>query len=690
MPSSTATAEISWLSRWASRPFVALLVFLVVGLAVYSPALQGEPIWDDGYLIGENPFFKSPIFVFEVFQRYLFLDSYSVYYRPVQNLSYLFDYWLWGGNVFGYHLTNVLLHSGSGFLLFLLLRRLLPRVGGAGLEDGAVLAGALAVALVWTVHPIHNAAVAYTSGRADSLASLFALGAWLLTLRLLETRSLPRRVALGVGAAGLAMLALCSKEIALLWLVLFLLHLLIFEKETTWPSKLVVLGSVALLFGCYLFLRSLPDPRTPPAVVAEPLAARVLLMLRALGDYTGLIFFPARLTMDRTLTSPAMYESAAAWRRLIRLEYLSVLGTAALMGGAWLCSRRGAGARWRIFGACWFVIAFLPISNLFPLNAEVAEHWIYLASIGYLIFVAGCVPLLPRIPQPLAIAVVAGAMVALSVRTAVRAGDWRDAETFYRRTIESGGGTVRIHTNLASIYADRGEFAKQEALLRRSLRIFPAYMPARLSLGICLVKQGRAEEAKPFLEFDQAATASGSKTFRHAWAAALHRAQLAYEGGHAEAAIAELREAQQDFPEIWELGKYEAELLRAQGDVAAALRPVEQFATAHWWHHDAWLTLGQLRVENGNPDGAVAAWRHSSKLDIHDAISFERIAQLEFQRGQLEAAVAAQRAAIRRDPDRPSRYLALASVLEKLGRGEEAAAAEERARDMIAEAQQSR
>ena len=92
----------------------------------------------------------------------------------------MLDYWLWHGNPFGYHCTNILIHSLSGFLLFLLLRRLLPALASRALSQmpsTRVELFSLLVALVWTVHPVHNAAVAYISGRADSLAALFALSA---------------------------------------------------------------------------------------------------------------------------------------------------------------------------------------------------------------------------------------------------------------------------------------------------------------------------------------------------------------------------------------------------------------------------------------------------------------------------------------------------------------------------------
>src|SRR5580658_4899841 len=106
------------------RPLLAFAACLLSAFAVYAPALGGELIWDDRYLVRENPFFRSPVFLLEVFRHYLFFDSFSTYYRPLQNWSYILDYWLWRGDPVGYHLTNILLHSGSGFLLFLLLRRI--------------------------------------------------------------------------------------------------------------------------------------------------------------------------------------------------------------------------------------------------------------------------------------------------------------------------------------------------------------------------------------------------------------------------------------------------------------------------------------------------------------------------------------------------------------------------------------
>src|SRR2546430_12726856 len=100
------------------------IILAAAAFLVHLPALQGERIWDDQYLAHDNPFIKSPFLIPEAFRHYLFLDSFSAHYRPVQNISFIFDYFFWNTDEFGFHLTNVLLHGASGVLLYFLLRQL--------------------------------------------------------------------------------------------------------------------------------------------------------------------------------------------------------------------------------------------------------------------------------------------------------------------------------------------------------------------------------------------------------------------------------------------------------------------------------------------------------------------------------------------------------------------------------------
>lgn len=684
-------SPLTGVESWSRRRLVVLLLCVTAAFAAYAPALGGGLVWDDTYLVGENPFFRSPVFSLEVFRHYLFFDSFSTYYRPLQNWSYIADYWLWRGNVVGHHLTNIALHAGAGFLLCLLLQRLLPGLLRRECKPVAAWTSiaSVGISLLWVVHPVHNAAVAYISGRADSLAALLALLAWLLVLKAQGAREVGRRVALS-GAGVIAILAaLCAKEIALMWLVLFLTHLW-WQRSGSVRARIATTGAVLAVLGVYAVLHSLPAHRAamedaPPA----PLEARALLMLRALGDYTGLMLYPDQLQMERSLSDPGTDRSATYWRTHSRGDWLSVFGLLALLAAIKLCRWRAPGRSLRIAGAAWFGIAFLPISNLFPLNAEVAEHWIYLASIGFIVLAAGAVFALPVRGQRWACGFAMVSILALCARTSVRSGDWIDAETFCRRTIEAGGATPRILSTLAGIYGNRSEWSKQEDVLRKTLARFPEYAPARIQLGICLAKQGRAPEAEQLLTISTPAAEEAARRFPRTWRAAVNLAKLRRDANDAAGALAILHETRARFPEIWEVVRYQSELLNEAEGARAALPVVEEFAASHWWHLDSWLTLGRFRFAAGDNDGAIAALEQASRLDIYDGRPLAGVAEIELSRHHAEAALAAQCAAIARDPERPLHYFELGAILDKLGRSAEASSAVRKAQALTARAAKS-
>ena len=161
------------LLTYSQRPWLRCLLFVLFGAGVHIPALQGQLIWDDVYLTRDNPLIKSPLLILETFRHYLFPDSYAGHYRPVQNISYTFDYLIWNTETYGYHLSNVLWHVGSGILLYFLLKELFRSLGNrsrAGNDETSqplsprLSAAAFFFALLWVVHPVHSAAVDYISG----------------------------------------------------------------------------------------------------------------------------------------------------------------------------------------------------------------------------------------------------------------------------------------------------------------------------------------------------------------------------------------------------------------------------------------------------------------------------------------------------------------------------------------------
>ncbi len=660
------------------------LLLALIGIFVRSPALQGQRIWDDAYLAHDNPFIKSPLLILESFRHYLFLDSSSAHYRPVQNLSFIIDYFFWNTNEFGFHLTNVLLHTGSGILLYFLLRQLFAslwlRKAPLPVRDRALIRmpwishGAFLVALLWVVHPVHSAAVDYISGRADSLTFFFAAAGWLLFIRAQRTMRPIARGLIYFLAASSGLLALLSREIACIWIAIFLAHVFFIERYLPRRVRVCALLSCFGLIMIYFGFRQLPEQRLmqrdqQPGWTAP---VRAALMARALGDYGGLMIFPATLHMERTVFDPMSCRSNSDWRRTIHADYLSILGLFLFAGLVFGSLRKGRGQAARVFGAAWFLAAYLPISNIVQLNATVAEHWLYLPSVGLLIFIAGCALELPMRYRRTVAALASIAVLGLSVRSFLRSGDWADEETFYKRTLAAGGASGRVATNLGQVYARRGNYAEAEKIFRRVLQLLPDYPLAQNNLADVLYRQGKKKEAEVLLAQIEKNSVETRKEYPRTWIGAFNLAVLRHNAYENKSAIAILDKAREDYPQTWELISLESEILRQTQQPDTALRLVEDFARTNWWHYGAALARGRLYAEKGDADRAEAALRHASWLDVHDAEALRLIVMIRLRQNRLDEAFRTQQRAVARQPDEPRQYILLSNILDKMGRGEEA------------------
>lgn len=655
------------------KDWLRCLLLALVGLAVRAPALQGQIIWDDQYLARDNPFIKSPLFVLEVFRHYLFLDSFSPHYRPVQNLSLILDYTLWNKETFGFHLTNVLIHVAGGILLYFLLRRLFQslHLQIAKIDNSLV---AFLVAAIWIVHPVHSAAVDYISGRADSLAFSFACGGWLLFLKAGEIRNWALRVSAYMASAIAGLTALCSRESAGIWFALFIVHLLA-TKETEKKTKWFATVACCIVISIYAGLRQLPEHHAERNPAGPSAPVRAVLMLRALGDYSRLMLFPVNLHMERTVFEPTEFRNTPLREEFIEFEYLSVLGIAAAIAIAVLGFRGGNARPLRLFGASWFVIGFLPVSNLFNLNASVAEHWLYLPSVGFIIFVAGCALDLPARFRHVTIAVASVAILALGVRSFIRSTDWVDPETFFQRTANAGGTGSRIGVNLGQTYALQGKYDKAEVVFRNVLKKQPDYTIARNNLADTLTRLGKEDEAKAVLADATAAAHTSMKDYPRTWVAALNYAHLLSRNHDSAGALAVLERARKDYPKTWELIAAEGEIFRNQNDLDRAIGLIRPYAEKNWWHYGAWMALGQLFAEKADVDLAEAALLHASLLDIHSTEALNLVAIMRMGENRLDDACRAQRRAVSREPDQPRQYVLLSNILEKMGRDDEARSA---------------
>ncbi len=145
---------------WASALLIAATVL------VYANSFSAPWVFDGGHLIREN----------EAIRRWWPpWGPMQGTNRPVTMFSFAVNYALGGPDVWGYHAVNLAIHVAGGLVLYAIVRRALSRGRLAARYAAAAPGLALAVALLWLVHPLQTQSVTYLYQRFESLMGLFFL-----------------------------------------------------------------------------------------------------------------------------------------------------------------------------------------------------------------------------------------------------------------------------------------------------------------------------------------------------------------------------------------------------------------------------------------------------------------------------------------------------------------------------------
>ncbi|KJJ84735.1 Tetratricopeptide TPR_2 repeat protein [Candidatus Omnitrophus magneticus] len=148
---------------------ISFCLFVIIVLS-YRSIIFADFVWDDKFLVFENPLLRAPLWSFEIFRQDIACSNFSntIYYRPIQILSYALDYRLWAISPAGYHLTNILFHFINALLVYYFSLKISKN------KIAAAIAGTIFVS-----HPLNSGVVSYISSRADILLFMFTLAACL-------------------------------------------------------------------------------------------------------------------------------------------------------------------------------------------------------------------------------------------------------------------------------------------------------------------------------------------------------------------------------------------------------------------------------------------------------------------------------------------------------------------------------
>ena len=160
-----------------------------------------------------------------------------------------------------------------------------------------------------------------------------------------------------------------------------------------------------------------------------------------------------------------------------------------------------------VFGVLWFFLGLSVESTIIPIPDLIAEHRVYLPSVGLSIAAAYVLVAIARRLAPTRVALVATVAatalgLVLAWATHQRNELWRDELELWLDAAQKSPGRARPHINIASTLARRGD---PEAALQRyriALAIDPDDPEIQNNMGIACFKTNRVDEA--ISHFEQA------------------------------------------------------------------------------------------------------------------------------------------------------------------------------------------
>ncbi len=282
--------------------------------------------------------------------------------------------------------------------------------------------------------------------------------------------------------------ALLSKELSVVFPLVILAYIFYYRRET--PGKKGAFLKAALPFFIislvYLALRiKFFDPLAAhrAALAHTPLILKITVLPEIIFTYLRLLIFPSGLHMGWILDRPH-----GPWSLLINWFLVAAIS----LGCVYIFKNREkkAGA----FMLAWALIFFLPQSGLLPINALIAEHFIYLSSISFFVFL---VYLLHRyLRRSVFIFCILGLAAFYGMFTAIRNSDWKDPLAFYGKIIQLSPNSFMAHNNLGLQYEYRYLYPQAMRQYQRALEINPDSIEARSNLANIYFKMLMFKEAK--------------------------------------------------------------------------------------------------------------------------------------------------------------------------------------------------
>jgi len=516
--------------RWWQIQLAAAII-IATGIAVFLNSFDGVFLYDDTKSIVKNPHIRKLWPLSEAMSLPLANSGATVSGRPILSLSFAINYALFGKEPWGYHLVNLVIHICAGLLLFGIVRRTLSLKQFQQRYGQQAIWPAVAVALLWLVHPIQSESVTYIVQRAESMMGMFFLLTLYCAVRGFQSNRCLLWYSVSVLSCALGMgtkeVMVAAPMIILLYDYVFICGFFKVALQRRWGLYVTLAATWIIPVMQILLTREMISVDLQ---IINPLKY-ALTQPGVILYYLKLSIWPSSLVMDYN------WPTADSITDIFPAGFV-ILSMLVLTG--WGLIRR----RWFGFVGAWFFFILAPSSSFVPTLQNAFAHRMYLslASVITLIVLGGeyilsktaAARLGKRIRQVAAAGAVLSIAVTFSYLCYERNKDYHSGFVFWADNVKKmpesevahimfGGELMKqgnleaakaqyeyvlrlnpynadAHSNLGAIFMKEGDLGRSKAKLEEALRISPNHADAHYNFGNLLMQQGDLAEAKNHYE----------------------------------------------------------------------------------------------------------------------------------------------------------------------------------------------
>ena len=567
-PSSVSGLGSRRSGQRANSGVTSLLVCL--GLVAVTWAVFGQTLahdfvnFDDHIYVYENPLVVKGLSTEGIVGA--FTHTHALNWHPLTTLSHMLDCQLYGLNAGGHHLTNVILHTISVLLLFLVLSQMT-----GGLWRSAF------VAALFAIHPLHVESVAWVAERKDVLSGVF----FMLTLAAYShyarapSRSRYLLVAL-LFACGL----MSKPMLVTLPFVLLLLDYWPLDKFKDENSEVgsrlrrLVMEKIPFLAlsTCSCLVTLFTQRQGPHAMDQLPFLWRLNNAFVSYLTYIWQMLWPVRLAVFYPHPN----------NRLPLVEV--TVAIAFLIGVSLLVIRLRQSKPYLVTGWFWYLGMLVPVIGLIQVGEQAhADRYTYLPQIGlYIVIVWSIGDLLlestSRVRRAIVGVAAAIIIVSLSARAFSQTSYWKNSETLWNHTLSVTSDNDVAHNNLGFLFLRSGELDKAISEFQTALDIRSRSTQTHYSLGAALIQNNMGNAfARKQLWNEAIGHLQEAARLRPDYADAyFNLGSVLFQQGRIDDAITQWRKALAIRPTDAEAHRNVASALRKQGNVKGAIAEYEQ------------------------------------------------------------------------------------------------------------------